>query len=294
MPWPEPFARLLNELPPLTLAFSGGLDSRFLAHAAQSLGRAPRLFHIAGPHVPGAESAYAAAWAEKRGLELVVLRLDPLAIPEVRQNGTKRCYYCKLGLFTALLDSLDREKHAPAPTTSRTPPPPPAPVVCDGSNASDLTAYRPGRRALAELGIRSPLAEAGLDKNAIRALALASGLDWPDQQARPCLLTRFAYDLSPDEASLRALDAAEAELARVLRASATPAGQEPPDFRLRLVGRNTSGASGPGCWLPELHLAALPDAHTRALLGAAVTAAGFAAPALVETKAVSGHFDRDN
>mgnify|MGYP000387916843 CR=1 FL=1 len=99
-------------------------------------------------------------------------------------------------------------------------------LLCDGSNADDLRAFRPGLRALAEAGVRSPLAEAGLSKETIRALAASTGLDRPEQRARPCLLTRMAYGMRPDAAILARLATAEAELAEI-----GPLG----DFRLRLT-----------------------------------------------------------
>ena len=99
-------------------------------------------------------------------------------------------------------------------------------VLCDGTNADDLLAYRPGLRALEEGCVRSPLAEAGLSKADIRKAASATGLDRPDQRARPCLLTRMAYGMRPDAAILARLATAEAELAEI-----GPLG----DFRLRLT-----------------------------------------------------------
>ena len=274
---PDTLSSLLRRLSPLVIAFSGGLDSRFLAHAASLTdGVAFTLYHIKGPHVPGAESDAAVAWAQERGFALTLLTLDPLDIPEVRRNGKERCYFCKRHLFTSLCRQVDTGEESG-----------PGRAVCDGSNLSDMGLYRPGLRALQELGIHSPLAAAGLDKTAIRVLAAQTGMDRPDQAARPCLLTRFAYGLDASPEALAALAEAEKAVESILSSTAEGAC---PDFRLRLVaGRPTQGR------LPyetELHVAAELPGMVAAEALRRVVACGFAAPLLVRTEAVSGHYDR--
>ena len=277
---PGPFIELLRAAPPFALAFSGGLDSRFLAHAAVLCGAKAHLYHIRGPHVPEAESADAAAWAKERELPFTAIDLDPLAVPEVRSGGKDRCYGCKRHLFQRLGEAARADGFA---------------LLCDGSNASDQLAYRPGIRALQELGVRSPLAEAGLDKAAVRRHAKATGMDRPDQQARPCLLTRYAYGLAPDAVSLAALAAAEKAVGEIL---AEAVGQGlvpgPPDFRLRLVANaaHMGKTAHTLPFVPELHLSlAAPDALVAALADA-VEASGFARPALAVVESLSGHYDR--
>ena len=286
-------ASLLPELSPIALAFSGGLDSRFLAHVARLLaadGSGPKihLFHATGPHVPATESADARAWAEANDFGFTAVPADPLVLPEVRAGSRERCYYCKRLLFTRLAEAAQEhfQKHFSGRAT-----------LCDGGNASDLLLFRPGLKALKELGVRSPLAEAGLDKTAIRAIAAASGLDNPNQQARPCMLTRFAYGLAPSHEALIAAADAEQAIAATLR-PLFPSGL--PDFRLRLVGT----LDNPGRALPytsELHLSTRPgapgasygpDAATSRRLQEAVAAQGFAEPLIVVLDAVSGHYDR--
>ena len=197
---PQTLARRLRAMPPLVVAFSGGIDSRFLSHAALLSGCDVLAVHARGPHIPAGESAHALAWAEGRGLPLLVVDFDPLSLPEVSTNSRQRCYACKTGLLGAIGKAL-----AEVGQQGR--------VLCDGSNADDLVAYRPGLRALQEAGVMSPLAESGMDKAAIRAAARATGLDDPDQRARPCLLTRLAYGLEPDADVLARLAAAEEALA---------------------------------------------------------------------------------
>lgn len=212
---PAALAKVLGGLPRVAVAYSGGLDSRFLCHAALLCDCDVLAVHVFGPHIPPQESAGATAWAQQRGLPLRTARFDPLALPEVETNSPQRCYGCKTGLVNLLRGELAT---IAGEGQGR--------VLCDGTNADDLLAYRPGLRALEEGRVRSPLAEAGLSKAAIREAARATGLDRPEQRARPCLLTRMAYGMRPDAATLARLAAAEESLAE--------AGQL-GDFRLRLT-----------------------------------------------------------
>ena len=286
----ERLSQRLHACSPLALAFSGGLDSRFLAHTAARLaqeGVQARLFHIRGPHVQWAESAEALTWARARGFGITLVSLNPLTVPEVRANSKLRCYHCKRFLFTTLLEAVSAH---PAFAGQK-------PILCDGSNHSDLDALRPGLRALEELGVRSPLAEAGLSKEDIRRLAARTGLDRPDQHARPCLLTRFAYGLMPTPEVLAALEAAENSLDRLLAAHAPHV----PEFRLRLVAGPDLASSGHfaasgsfplSAYRTELHLGVeLPEALNQRLAHA-VTQEGLAAPRLLVLARVSGHYDR--
>ena len=249
---PAALAAALRDLPRLAVAFSGGLDSRFLCHAALLCGCDVLAVHVYGPHIPPQESAGAAAWARERGLRLHTARFDPLALAEVETNSPQRCYGCKTGLVALLRGEL-----APmAEAHDR--------VLCDGTNADDLQAYRPGLRALEEGRVRSPLAEAGLTKAQVREAARATGLDRPWQRARPCLLTRLAYGMRPEAGTLARLAAAEADLA-ALGATASAQGESQHvvleedsvgalgDFRLRLTPEPVLQAEKlPEKLLPEL------------------------------------------
>lgn len=178
---------LLNVSPKrkLSIAYSGGVDSRFLAYFADLNDFDVELLHVSGPHISEEESEKAKEWAESHGFKLRILHLNPLLIPEVSVNSRKRCYYCKRELFSNLL------KEASFP-------------LCDGTNHSDLGHYRPGVQALRELGIFSPLADAGISKKDIRELAAKLGMENPEQPSKPCVLTRFPYDekLLSEELSL--------------------------------------------------------------------------------------------
>ncbi len=246
---------------PVVVAFSGGLDSRFLAFTARQAGADVLLVHAAGPHVPPQEQAHAQRWAAQQRLPLLLVPYNPLTLDGVRNNSRQRCYACKRELFACVRATL--EAHGLG-----------ACRLCDGTHAGDLLVWRPGLRALREAGVWSPLAEAGLDKAALRRLARACGMDNPEQRARPCLLTRLAYGLTPDAATLARVAAAEEAVAAALARAGAHA-----DFRLRLTPA------------PVLQCTPLTAAQRTAAL-AALTAQGYAHTALREEADISGFFDR--
>ena len=211
----------------LAIAFSGGLDSRFLAFAARMFGYSVTLLHVYGPHVSPHESAFARTWADRHNLPFKRLFLNPLDDARIAANDELRCYFCKKRLFDDLL-----RLSAPLP-------------LCDGTHASDTSAYRPGRKALRELGIYSPLEMAGFQKDDIRRIGADIGLDIPWQKARPCLLTRFPYGICADVPLLNALAGAEENMAKLMescsRDAGIPHGGE-PDFRLRIQTVTPFGA----------------------------------------------------
>lgn len=217
MPTPEQtrtldqLAALMGRLAPALLAASGGLDSRLLAFLAKAWGLDYHLVLFTGPHVPFSESARSADWLAALGLPLRVAETRVLDIPQVAGNTRERCYFCKRELFI-LARSLAGGR-----------------TLADGTNADDMATFRPGLKALQELGVRSPHAELGITKAQVRDLAAAVHLDNPGQPSRACLLTRFGYDTSPDPDTLHRLALAEDQLAALgLRR-----------FRLRIPCANT-------------------------------------------------------
>lgn len=199
---------------PVNIAFSGGLDSRFLSFACDYLGFNVKLFHISGPHISSQETEEAVRWARERKFEIEVLTLDPLLIPEVKFNRIQRCYFCKRNLFSALLTKVNK--------------------FCDGTNHSDLSVYRPGIRALRELKILSPLAEACLTKTEIRELGKEIGLDNTEQISRPCLITRFPYNYEILENTIQEIEKIEQNVQNLLSENAF---RHIP-FRVREVGES--------------------------------------------------------
>ena len=255
---------ILRDIAPggtVAVAYSGGLDSRFLVHMAQRAGLRVAALHVRGPHIPGHEHAYAVQWAKTAGAPLTVIELDPLALPDLADNPKDRCYHCKKTVFTAL-----RKAAGNLP-------------LCDGTNASDKGEYRPGLRALAELGILSPLAGAGLEKSDIRELAAMTGLENPSQAAQPCLLTRFGYGEAITASLLMGVDAAEAAVRRAFAKNGLPNAP----FRFRYENAQT----------PALHvsLPALSES-LMAELAAALATAGFSGAPVRVVASLSGYFDR--
>lgn len=161
------------------LLFSGGLDSSLLlAAAARALGPGLTAITFTGPHtVPG---ELAAAWtlARRFRVDHVVREIDPLSLPEFRHNRLDRCYACKRAIITRAWEIAAARGHS---------------VLWDGTNVDDLTDFRPGFRALREMGVESPLLMAQLDKAAIRALSRGLGLDG-QRPSQSCLATRFPYN----------------------------------------------------------------------------------------------------
>lgn len=259
--WEALLARL-KRLGPFVVAFSGGVDSRFLAHAALHAGADPLLVHVRGPHVAPTETAYALHWARGLGLEVRILDLDPLSLPEVAVGGRERCYACKSFLFREIGEIARRSPGA----------------LCDGSNASDATTFRPGLRALRELGVLSPLAEAGLTKDDIRRMGRRTGLEWPGQQSRACLLTRLPYGMPPDVALLARL----AEGERVVEEMLHKSGLRDVPFRLRVSATDR----------PELHVAAATlSRELTQLLACVLRDVGFPISTVHCMSEVSGYFD---
>ena len=190
--WIRPFERVM-------VAFSGGTDSSTLAVAVyQTLG-AERCAAVmlTTPMAAAGEVESARNVATAIGIPFETICLDPLSEPLFRRNAPDRCYHCKKMLFTAMLAEMRRREMR---------------VVVSGDHRDDLSAYRPGRRALDELGVRRPFVEIGWTKSDIRALARHCGLVNAERPATPCLATRVAYGVEITANRLRNIDQAEAAL----------------------------------------------------------------------------------
>lgn len=194
-------AALLEKCMPLAVAFSGGVDSTYLLHEAALAGKEKvTALIMKTPSVPERELDEAVAFCKSRGISFFVLPADPFSAAGFRENGRDRCYICKHFLFSALLERANEEG---------------IPFVADGTNADDRKEFRPGLRALKELDIRSPLAEAGLTKKEIRELSKKEGLPTWNKPSFSCLATRFPYGEELTVEKLRRTEAAENLLAEL-------------------------------------------------------------------------------
>ncbi len=161
------------------VAFSGGVDSTFLLRAAKDvLGNNVTAVTAAALIYPEDETEDAFALAESLGVRCLRVEPDVLSHETFTSNPPDRCYWCKKGLFESFI-GLARQEGLHC--------------VIEGTNYDDLGDYRPGMRALAELGIRSPLREAGLTKAEIRALSHELGLPTWNKPSYACLASRFPY-----------------------------------------------------------------------------------------------------
>ncbi|MBN1772251.1 MAG: ATP-dependent sacrificial sulfur transferase LarE [Deltaproteobacteria bacterium] len=195
------WARLLDvlrKLPGAVVAFSGGVDSSLLLLAArEALGDRVLAVTARSATFTPLEEESARELAARLGARWEVLETDVLSDPAFRSNPPDRCYVCKLGLLTKLRTLAAQAGDA---------------AVLEGSNADDLGDDRPGRRAVEELDVRSPLREVGLTKTQIRALARAHGLPNWDRPAAACLATRVAYGEELTVERLRRIASAEQAL----------------------------------------------------------------------------------
>ena len=166
----------------VALAFSGGVDSSLLLKIASDCAEQKGTRVIAVTFQtrlhPPCDMEAAVQTAREMGAEHVVLPVDELEMEEIRQNPENRCYLCKKNLFGRLKSFADERG---------------IPCLMDGTNEDDLHVYRPGRRALEEYGVQSPLARCGVTKQEVRELAAAYGISAASRPSTPCMATRLPY-----------------------------------------------------------------------------------------------------
>jgi uncharacterized protein len=187
--------RVLENLAGLIVAYSGGVDSAYLAWAStQVLGPRALCITADSSSYPERHREMASRIAREFGLNHEVVRTDEMSRPEYRANPANRCYFCKHELYTKLM-AIARERGIP--------------VIADGSNADDRGDYRPGRQAAREFGVRSPLDEVDLTKDEIRYLSRQAGLPTWDEPASACLSSRIPYFSEVTDEKLRMIERAE-------------------------------------------------------------------------------------
>jgi uncharacterized protein len=180
------------------IAFSGGVDSTFLASVvSEVLNKKVLLVTASSSTYPSSEQEEAVKLAEQMGIPHRVIVSEETEIKGFVENTPHRCYYCKQELFSKLTTLARQEGFA---------------VVFDGNNADDLGDYRPGRKATNELGVVSPLCEAGLTKEEIRELSRERGLSTADKPSYACLASRFPYGEQITREKLERVGKTEEEL----------------------------------------------------------------------------------
>lgn len=201
----------LQEKGKIAIAFSGGTDSAYLLYAAAKSGAEVKAYTVKSVFQPAFETADAKKLARELSVALEVIPVDILQEESIAKNPANRCYHCKKRIFRTILEHASRDGFR---------------VLCDGTNASDDAADRPGMAALRELEVLSPLQSVGLTKSEVRELSKRAGLFTWDKPAYACLATRI-----PTGTVITKED-----LARTERAEDYLSGLGFRDFRVRLAG----------------------------------------------------------
>ncbi len=191
----EKLKEIIGNMGSVLIAFSGGVDSTFLLKTAHDvLGEKVCAVTATSPTYPGSEFRSAVELARLIGISHLTVKSNELEIPGFMENPKERCYFCKKELFQILLEKAARMGFS---------------SVAEGSNTDDLGDYRPGRKAVEELNVRSPLLEAGLSKEDIRELSRELGLPTWDKQPFACLASRFPYGVRITGERLRTIEVCE-------------------------------------------------------------------------------------
>ena len=187
--------KIIGELGSLAVGFSGGADSALLlAVAHEVLGERSLAVTAADASVPKREISEAKKFCKDRGIRHIMINTDPLSEESYRNNSSDRCYFCKRGIFSEIIKTAKENGIE---------------YVAEGSNMDDLGDYRPGLKAIAELNVKSPLRDAGLNKSDIRMISKAMGLPTWNKPAYACLASRFVYGEQITEEKLHMIDRAE-------------------------------------------------------------------------------------
>lgn len=185
----------IRQMKRVAVAFSAGVDSTLLLEASrEALGN--NVLAITGrlAAFPLSEADEAERFCRLSGIKQVSAEVDQLAIPHFADNPPDRCYICKKALFTEFINTARENGFS---------------ILLEGSNADDVNDYRPGMRAVAELGVKSPLKTFGFTKQEIRKMSKRLGLPTHNKPSLACLATRFPYGERITSEKLAAVDNAE-------------------------------------------------------------------------------------
>lgn len=185
-----------KDLGKVAIAFSGGTDSSLLVKVAMETLGAENVLAVTvrSPLIPNRELDESVEFCKAQGVEHIVIDANVLDIEEVRSNAPNRCYACKYTIFKGLILVAKRKGIV---------------NICEGSNADDVNDYRPGFKAVVELGVKSPLLELGITKNDVRQMLKDYGLSVWNKPSFACLASRFAYGEIIDDVKLKMVENAE-------------------------------------------------------------------------------------
>jgi uncharacterized protein len=193
--------RNIRSLGKVAIAFSAGVDSTLvLAVAKKVLGENVLALTVSTELQPPYEIEMAKQVAHDLGVRHLIIHLQVLNNPQIAKNPMDRCYLCKKSVLAAILRSAKEKGFS---------------VVLDGTNRDDANSTRPGLLALKDLGVRSPLAEAGLTKEDVRAASALLNLPTKDKPSNPCLATRIPFDSPLTVEKLHMIDQAEAGMRKL-------------------------------------------------------------------------------
>ena len=185
----------LEKMGSALIAFSAGVDSTVLLKVAKEvLGDKAAAVTARSCFVPQREIDEAQQFCQSEDIKHFIVDIDPLAIDGVDTNPANRCYLCKQAIFSEFIEIAKKHGYK---------------YVCEGSNASDLGDFRPGRKAIEELEISSPLLDAGFAKDEIRVLGLSLGIPNWSKPTYSCLATRFVTGSTITREALEMVDRAE-------------------------------------------------------------------------------------
>jgi|TARA_B100000315_G_scaffold257662_1_gene307192 uncharacterized protein len=188
----------LEDLGPIAVAVSGGVDSMTLAAVAHRVNPQSHMFHALSAAVPVSATRRVERYAAREGWHLAVIDAGEMQDPSYLSNPVDRCYFCK----SCLYDTIHKQTEL---------------TIASGTNLDDLSDYRPGLKAASEFQVHHPYVEAGIDKQGVRAIAAHLGLtDLSELPAAPCLSSRITTGISIDDRLLPVVDEVERDVWRIV------------------------------------------------------------------------------